>query len=136
MEERSADLSVVLGQSECATAQDDYSSTIAAAAAIEQMASSLVASVGVITPQLTSMVTYVKSYGNYSIYGVGVIYAYVMILSAVFAVGFMQRRKILLSWNIAAGLLACVALLILCGAAMVPIVSYLLYYTVLYHIML
>jgi hypothetical protein len=128
MEEGSADMSTALGQSDCATAQADYGSTIAAAAAIEQMASSLVSSVGVITPQLTSMVTYVKSYGNYSIYSVGMIYAYVMILSAVFAVGFMQRRKILLSWNIAAGLLACVAFLILCGAAMVPIVSNMSYY--------
>ena len=123
MAEGSSDMSTVLGQSDCATAQADYDSTIAAAAAIGEMASALVSSVGAITPQLTSTVTYIKSYGNYSIYGVGLIYAYVMILSAVFAVGFMQRRKVLLSWNIAAGLLACVAFLILCGAAMVPIVS-------------
>lgn len=123
MAEGSSDISTVLEQSDCATAQADYGSTIAAAAAIGEIASAIVASMGHITPQLTSMVTTVKSYGNYSIYTVGVIYAFVMTLSAVFAVGFIQRRKILLTWNVSAGLLACAAFVILCSAALVPIVS-------------
>ena len=123
-------ISTLLAQSDCAPYQDQYSDTIAAAAALGAAASTIFLSVDEISPQFSRILSYIIKYGlNHAILCVASLFILVSGVCFVFFLGMMMRRKGVLFWNVSVAIITCILLLTVCALSLAPLVSTYLHMT-------